>query len=248
MMEPAKLLPPTTRWEVYEAGDPFRFRSREHILLSEAVLLYVGLVFGQVGADISEAFTSTEDSSYDRSRRGEVLALISLLHDLLVTGRLHSFIRPFGGGAPRRLHTNEWEMDDPLARFAWSGMDPAAPYDPDVPATHWILVPRTEVDEILERAGGTPVFKDASIPLDQPAQDGTGPRGSGPKIVIVPPEPPAPIGSLLKRDAVLGRTSMSKSTLYQRIEEERFPAPVTLGSRMSRWREEDVDNWLRDPK
>ncbi|WP_375381535.1 helix-turn-helix transcriptional regulator [uncultured Sphingomonas sp.] len=249
MMEIARLLPPSSPWEIYEAGDPFRFRSKDHMLLSEAVLLYVGLVFGQDGAEIAEAFTTGEPTGFDRNNRGEAPALISVLHDLLVTGRLRSFIRPFGGGAPRLLHTNEWEMDDPLARFAWSGMNPAAPYDPDATPTHWILVPRNEVDEILERAGGRAVFRDAAVPLDRPARQPLTAHGNGPEIVTTAPErPPLPVGDLLRRDKVLERTGMSKSTLYQKIEEKRFPAPVTLGTRMSRWREEDVADWLRDPK
>lgn len=50
--------------------------------------------------------------------------------------------------------------------------------------------------------------------------------------------------ALLKIQAVLQRTSLSKSTLYAKIKEGTFPEPVRLGARCSRWKSSELDNWL----
>jgi prophage regulatory protein len=55
----------------------------------------------------------------------------------------------------------------------------------------------------------------------------------------------APQGeALLRIQVVLQRTSLSKSTLYAKIKEGSFPAPVRLGARCSRWKASELDAWL----
>nr|WP_269475709.1 AlpA family phage regulatory protein [Variovorax sp. SRS16] len=42
-------------------------------------------------------------------------------------------------------------------------------------------------------------------------------------------------------------TALSRTTLYRRISEGRFPAPVHLGGRASAWPSEALQAWIDDP-
>nr|VFK11505.1 MAG: transcriptional regulator, AlpA family [Candidatus Kentron sp. LPFa]VFK27680.1 MAG: transcriptional regulator, AlpA family [Candidatus Kentron sp. LPFa] len=50
--------------------------------------------------------------------------------------------------------------------------------------------------------------------------------------------------SILRLPAVKARTGLSRSSIYLRISEGRFPAPVSLGGRAVGWVEAEVDDWL----
>ena len=49
---------------------------------------------------------------------------------------------------------------------------------------------------------------------------------------------------ILRLPNVKARTGLSRSTIYLRISEGRFPKPVSLGGRAVGWIESEVDNWL----
>lgn len=50
----------------------------------------------------------------------------------------------------------------------------------------------------------------------------------------------------LRLPDVLERTGLSRSTIYVRLAEGRFPRPVALGGRAVGWIEAEVDEWVRD--
>lgn len=50
--------------------------------------------------------------------------------------------------------------------------------------------------------------------------------------------------AILRLPAVKARTGLSRSTIYLRISEGRFPKPVSLGARAVGWVDEEIDNWL----
>ena len=49
----------------------------------------------------------------------------------------------------------------------------------------------------------------------------------------------------LRLPEVLARTGLSRSTIYVRLEQGRFPRPVSLGGRAVGWIESEVDEWIR---
>ncbi|WP_419861882.1 helix-turn-helix transcriptional regulator [Candidatus Palauibacter sp.] len=51
---------------------------------------------------------------------------------------------------------------------------------------------------------------------------------------------------LLRLPEVLARTGLSRSTIYVRLEQGRFPRPVSLGVRAVGWIESEVDEWIRE--
>lgn len=54
------------------------------------------------------------------------------------------------------------------------------------------------------------------------------------------------IPSILRRKQVQARTGLSRSTIYFRISEGTFPAPVRLGARAVGWIESEISDWLAD--
>jgi len=50
----------------------------------------------------------------------------------------------------------------------------------------------------------------------------------------------------LRLPDVLARTGLSRSTIYVRLEQGRFPKPVSLGARAVGWIESEVDEWIRE--
>lgn len=51
--------------------------------------------------------------------------------------------------------------------------------------------------------------------------------------------------TIIRLRRVMERTGLSRSSIYARIAEERFPAPVRLGARAVGWVEGEVEAWIR---
>jgi prophage regulatory protein len=52
--------------------------------------------------------------------------------------------------------------------------------------------------------------------------------------------------NILRLPTVKARTGLSRSTIYLRISEGRFPRPVSLGSRAVGWIETEINDWLAE--
>jgi prophage regulatory protein len=57
---------------------------------------------------------------------------------------------------------------------------------------------------------------------------------------------PAP-DRIVRLKTVLGRTSLSRSTIYRKIAEGTFPAQIRISINGAGWRESDIDRWIADP-
>jgi len=49
---------------------------------------------------------------------------------------------------------------------------------------------------------------------------------------------------ILRLPAVKMRTGLSRSSIYLRVAQGEFPAPISLGARAVGWVESEVDEWL----
>ena len=49
---------------------------------------------------------------------------------------------------------------------------------------------------------------------------------------------------LIRRPAVSEITSLSRSAIYAKLKEGKFPLPVRLGARSVAWREADIRAWV----
>jgi prophage regulatory protein len=52
--------------------------------------------------------------------------------------------------------------------------------------------------------------------------------------------------TILRLPDVKARTGLSRSTIYLRVSEGKFPSPVVLGGRAVGWVEAELDNWIED--
>lgn len=50
---------------------------------------------------------------------------------------------------------------------------------------------------------------------------------------------------LIRRPAVLDRTGLKTSALYEKMAAGDFPKPVTISARSVGWVEQEVDDWIR---
>ena len=50
--------------------------------------------------------------------------------------------------------------------------------------------------------------------------------------------------SIIRLPAVKARTGLSRSTIYLRISQDKFPRPVNLGGRAVGWVESEINTWL----
>ncbi len=50
----------------------------------------------------------------------------------------------------------------------------------------------------------------------------------------------------LRLPEVQERTGLSRSTIYVRLEQGRFPQPVSLGARAVGWIETEIEEWMRE--
>jgi len=48
----------------------------------------------------------------------------------------------------------------------------------------------------------------------------------------------------LKLRDVIAMTSLSRSTIYRRMDQSTFPRPVTISEACVRWRESDIQSWM----
>lgn len=54
--------------------------------------------------------------------------------------------------------------------------------------------------------------------------------------------------SFLRLSAVLQRTSLSRATLYRKIQQGTFPRQIKVSERCARWRQSDINDWLHNPR
>lgn len=52
---------------------------------------------------------------------------------------------------------------------------------------------------------------------------------------------------ILRLDAVLDRTGLSRSTLYRKMQAGTFPKNIQLSERCAGWRESAIETWMHNP-
>lgn len=56
-----------------------------------------------------------------------------------------------------------------------------------------------------------------------------------------------PADRFLRIKEVVGRTGLSRATVYRKIEAGTFPGQVRIADRCCGWRESAIMEWMRDP-
>ncbi|AZN73298.1 AlpA family phage regulatory protein [Georhizobium profundi] len=52
---------------------------------------------------------------------------------------------------------------------------------------------------------------------------------------------------IIRMNTVLGRTGLSRSTIYRKIAEGTFPAQLKISTHGAGWRESDINRWIANP-
>ena len=99
----------------------------------------------------------------------------------------------------------------------------------------------TQIDSILSAQAGE---RGRSDPEDSPSSFYYETPGGGYGLMRIPYYPGG--ASHTDRDGEMARTGLSRSKIYVRLDEGRFPQPVSLGGRAVGWVESEVDEWMRE--
>lgn len=52
---------------------------------------------------------------------------------------------------------------------------------------------------------------------------------------------------ILRLNAVLDRTGLSRSTLYRKVQDGTFPKQIAISTRCAGWRESQINDWMKNP-
>jgi prophage regulatory protein len=52
---------------------------------------------------------------------------------------------------------------------------------------------------------------------------------------------------ILRLNAVLDRTGLSRSTLYRKMQDGTFPKNIQISARCAGWRESAIEAWIHNP-
>ena len=185
------------------------------------------------------ALTFDEEGSIfvDDPARSQILGAARMLGEAFAAGDVRTYVREFGGSVPVTLPPSAWELDEFVARFATSALDPSKPFDALATTTHWIFVDEGGLDRLLkaEREAPSDLEHGSGDSAGDGAAGGHGPSASGPHRFVRMPE-------------LETRTGLSRATIYRRIAVGRFPKPVQMDGNISAWREDAVSEWLANPR
>jgi predicted DNA-binding transcriptional regulator AlpA len=221
-------------------GSPYLLRepptSPGRALLARAFEHWCGIHQGYSPEDIANAFSGSDEA--ERSVVQGVRFAARLLGELIAAGRLGASARPIGAGRPEPIPPGDWELDDFTSRFARSAFDPIRPFDLDAEPTHWIFVDLDDFNRIVEEScADVRPFAQAAKAIRRNA--------------AFEEEPPAALtraDNLVRLPEVMRRTGMSRSTIYRRIEQRRFPTQISMDGNIAAWRESDLADWLANPR
>lgn len=232
--------PAATHPEPYLLEDPPTSVGR--LFLARAFHHYCALHFGYSGEEIArslqeEPSTTTADNVRMAAR---------LIGEAFARQIVRTWARPFGGGEPIQLRAGVWEVDSFDRRFATSAIDPRMPFDERARTTSWLFVDVDDWNALVE----------ASLEPHHPAPRRRSFRLGGGALVEIgrvsdAPSTGASAGPpedrLVRLPEVKRLTGLSRSTIYRRMEQGRFPCNVPMSGSIAAWREKEIGEWLADP-
>lgn len=204
-------------------------------LLARAFAHWCGLTWGFSEAEIAAAFDGGPGAEPDVVRR--VASAARLLGEVMAAGRVRTWARPIGGGLPEPIDQRLWELDDYRPRMASSALALARPFDSDTPPSHWVFVELDDFNALVDEVLGDGLPRRPAPVTAEPA-----PNAAEPSTRQVKPE------RHIRLREVLDRTGLSKSTIYARIAQQRFPATLPTDGNIAVWSERELEEWLADPR
>lgn len=203
-------------------------RSEGRTFLGEAFAFYCTAEWGFSFTEIEAAFASPLEC--DEDVRDQVLFASQLFGRAFQAGRVETYARPFGGGSPRLLSQDTWELDDFALRFRHCALDPERRFDPEAPPTHWLFVNSQQFNRLVDVL---------EAPLERHAfVDKATPTAAGPSVM------PLQRDRFLRKSEVLALVPFSRSTLDDRVRRGLFPPSRNLGGGIVVWWESEILKWM----
>lgn len=210
--------------------------SPQKTLLARAFSHWCAIHSGHSPEEIALALTGA--ASVEPSTKIQVKQAARLIGELAAAGQLTTFVRPVGGGMPSPLPPVYWEIDDVTPRFAASALNFDQPYQLEAEPTHWIFFALDEFNSLIDQSiGEVPTGNRKSCHAESPVPTARKPESAA-----------GPVDRFLRLPEVRRLTGMSRSTIYRRIAEERFPRQISMDGNIAVWREHDVARWLANPE
>jgi prophage regulatory protein len=211
------------------------------LFLARAFEHYCTLHFGYSGEEIAGAFRGEGTPG----AVSQVRAAARLIGEALARGIVRAWARPIGGGEPVELKPGLWELDRFDHRFAASAMDPRHPFDLHADPTSWIFVDMDGWNALVEASLADHVRR----PKTRTLRLGPGaPVEAGATEAVTARADDADDDRLVRLPEVKRRTGMSRSTIYRRMDEGRFPQTVPMEGNIAAWREREIAEWVADPR
>lgn len=110
-----------TPWSPYEGRMSLASASRIALTSAFADLVLVRSQFSPF--ELPEIFAAPADDGDDDASRDLVRLNAELLATKFVRAEIDTFVRPLNGGDVEQLGASQWEIDDPLPRFATGALN-----------------------------------------------------------------------------------------------------------------------------
>lgn len=242
-------------WSPYDGRTSLT--SKERVTLTAAFSDLIRFSAGFQPYELPEIFAAPEDDGENDAARDLVGLDANLLARKFVSGDITTYARPLNGGEVTAISPDHWEIDDPLPRFSTGAFNADDWANSDAPPTHRIFVDSQQFDQwfaTLQAPGylSTRQFEAivdpqvrakrsvasmqvaaaaTTTPAEQQQRDPAEPPGVGPV--------------LLKIDDVCEMVSQSRSTIYARMSEGRFPEVIKSGG-SARWSKTEIFAWINE--
>lgn len=242
---------PIQPWSIYEGR--LSAGSAGRLSLEKAFAMLLLDRTGFESWELPEIFSGPDDDGETGMARELVRLDAELMSEAFLNGRISTFARPINGGDVIALKPNVWEIDEPIERFAVASLNIDQWMNANAKPTHRIFIdeeqfmnwarklqrPETltedQIDRILNPFGSA---KPEAAELGQP-DDLTQILAQA-----LPSDRPGAGATMLKLPEVCKMVGLSASSIYARIEQERFPKQLKLGG-SSRWLASEIEDWIK---
>ncbi|WP_239806811.1 helix-turn-helix transcriptional regulator [Croceicoccus hydrothermalis] len=241
-------------WSPYLGGTYLPSKGR--ITLTAAFADVVSLLAGFQAYELPEIFSAPEDDGKNDACRHLVCIDAETMAEQFIAGRIATFARPLNGGEVTPIDSALWEIDNPLPRFATGTFNLECWMNPQATPTHRIFVDSEQFDDWLAKLKPYGPLSNQQIEEATNSQLRARRAVARRNLVAVPKDTensvaqmPANRASseieLIDIKAVSDIISLSRSTIYARIQNGQFPDGIKLG-RSTRWRKSDVLLWVEE--
>ena len=249
------MIEPSRPWSIYEGR--LSAGSAGRIPLEMAFAMLVSDRVGVEAYELPDIFSAPFDEGDNDIIRELVRLEVELMSEEILNGNLSTYARPIGGGDIIALKPEVWEIDDPLDRFAVAALNIDHWMDAQAEPTHRIFVREEQfkawagnlmrpesfgvedVDQIFD-----PFGHDRKLPVQNVTMNHHGDSNPSSNQTISS-DPPGVGPKLLKLPAVKEMVSLSRSSIYSKIEQQAFPEQTKIGGG-SFWLESEIVQWIEE--